>query len=127
MTQYAEETDTQDLHRQEIEQRDATIALLKQQLEEKGRGANPDHMPWSSLKRTGNEPGVAKMAAESRRQMDEQSRIYLYGRLKDVEKELADKDNMIEELAQELNGTQKLLKDAQEQLAGKKRSLTEIS
>ena len=51
--------------------------------------------------------------------MDEQSRIYLYGRLKDVEKELADKDNMIEELAQELNGTQKLLKDAQEQLAEK--------
>ena len=41
----------------------------------------------------GNEPGVAKMAAESRRQKDEQSRIYLYGRLKDVEKELADKDN----------------------------------
>jgi hypothetical protein len=86
MTQYAEETDTQDLHRQEIEQRDATIALLKQQLEEKGRGANPDH-------------------------------IYLYGRLKDVEKELVDKDNMIEYLAQELNGTQKLLKDEQEQLA----------
>jgi hypothetical protein len=127
MTQYAEETDTQDLHRQEIEQRDATIALLKQQLEEKGRGANPDHMPWSSLKWTGDEPGVAKIAAESRRQMDEQSRIYLYGRLKDVEKELADKDNMIDELAQELNGTQKLLKDAQEQLAEKKRSLTEIS
>ena len=49
----------------------------------------------------GNEPGVAKIAAESRRQKDEQSRIYLYGRLKDVEKELADKDNMIEELAQE--------------------------
>jgi hypothetical protein len=127
MTQYAEETDTQDLHRQEIEQRDATIALLKQQLEEKGRGANPDHMPWSSLKWTGDEPGVAKIAAESRRQMDEQSRIYLYGRLKDVEKELADKDNMIEELAQELNGTQKLLKDSQEQLAEQKRSLTEIS
>ena len=119
MTQYAEETDTQDLHRQEIEQRDATIALLKQQLEEKGRGANPDHMPWSSLKWTGNEPGVANIAAESRRRMDEQSRIYLYGRLKDVEKELADKDNMIEELAQELNGTQTLLKDAQEQLAEK--------
>ena len=58
--------------------------------------------------------------------MDEQSRIYLYGRLKDVEKELADKDSMIEELAQE-HGTQKLLKDAQEQLAEKKRSLTEIS
>ena len=119
MTQYAEETDTQDLYRQEIEQRDATIALLKQKLEEKGRGANPDHMPWSALKWTGNEPGVANIAAESRQQMDEQSRIYLYGRLNDVEKELADKGNMIEELAQELNGTQKLLKDAQEQLAEK--------
>ena len=66
MTQYAEETDTQDLHRQEIEQRDATIALLKQQLE-KGRGANPDHMTWSSWKWAGNEPVVAKIAAESRR------------------------------------------------------------
>jgi DNA repair exonuclease SbcCD ATPase subunit len=127
MTQYAEETDTQDLHRQEIEQRDATIALLKQQLEEKGRGANPDHMPWSSLKWTGDEPGVAKIAAESRRQMDEQSRIYLYGRLKDVEKELADKDKMIEELTQELNGTQKLLKDAREQLADKDKMIEELA
>ena len=41
-------------------------------------------MPYSYLKWTGDEPGVARIAAASRRRADEQSRLWLQADLKNA-------------------------------------------
>ena len=54
---------------------------------------DPDHMPWSGLKWSGNEPGVARIAAASRKLVDEQALL-----LKELDDDIKQKDKKIEEL-----------------------------
>ena len=54
---------------------------------------DPDHMPWSGLKWSGNEPGVARIAAASRKLVDEQALL-----LKELDDGIKLKDKKIEEL-----------------------------
>ena len=68
--------------------------------------SNPDHMPWSSLKWTGNEREWAAIAAASRRRSDEQSRIWLQEDFRKVKDEAkcsqATMQSKIEDLQKEV-------------------------
>ena len=63
---------------------------------------NPDRMPWSGLKWTGNEPGVTRIKAMSNKLADEQLLNHLQKTVKDWEKQQKVQNDRIEDLMNEI-------------------------
>ena len=63
---------------------------------------DPDHMPWSGLKWTGNEPGVTRIKDMSNKLADEQLLNHLQQTVKDWEKQQQVQQEKIEDLMQEI-------------------------
>ena len=65
---------------------------------------HPDHMPWSGLKWTGNEPGVTRIKDMSNKLADEQLQKlnHLQQTVKDWEKQQQVQQEKIEDLMQEI-------------------------
>ena len=63
---------------------------------------DPDHMPWSGLKWTGNEHGVTRIKNMSNKLADEQLLNHLQQTVKDWEKQQQVQQEKIEDLMQEI-------------------------
>ena len=63
---------------------------------------DPDHMPWSGLKWTGNEPGVTRIKDMSNKLADEQLLLHLKRTVKDWEKQQKVQNDTIEDLKKEI-------------------------
>ena len=85
---------------------------------------NPDHMPWSGLKWTGNEPGVTRIKDMSNKLADEQLQKlnHLQQTVKDWEKQQQVQQERIEDLMKEIKKRDEVI-SCQKKLIDSLRSL----